>query len=79
MGQRRVPDDKPAQPEPQAPEQNAPVVQVEASRIIARLRQQRADLQAQLDFAEEALVESQIRESNMMARIVELEEREEKG
>lgn len=70
MGQRKVevPDGH-----THAPVSGEVQISVPAEKIIERLRQQRANLQAQLDIVETALGEQQEQNRHLLARIDELE------
>lgn len=61
--------------QPQQAEQRR--IEVDPNRIINRLRQQRSELEAQLDIISAALEESQEREQQMLERIAELEDKAE--
>lgn len=70
MGQRPK-----QEPHSHAP-QDKPDIQVDAARIINRLRNQRAQLESQLDIVEVAFEEAQVREQQLLARIAELEDKD---
>lgn len=75
MGQR--PAKATAKTEPKGeptPSQGRKEFQVDASKIIARLQQQRAELEAHIDVLSVALEEAQEREAAAVARIAELED-----
>lgn len=74
MGQRPARKQAPPPAHSHQPEQRQ--ISVDPNRIINMLRQQRADLQAQLDFVTAALEESHEKEQQMLQRIAELEDKE---
>lgn len=74
MGTRPAKNQTPSKGQ-ETPSQGPKEFQVDAGKIIARLQQQRADLQSQVDLLSVALEEAQEREAAAIARIAELEDK----